>query len=177
MATENPFWDYSVRVYSRKGAAPACLRLQDGVGADVNVLLYCCWVAHRGGVVFDDGAMKRVLARVAPWKSSVVEPLRTLRRTLKSETFDGFDPDVQDRFRTDIKRAELHSERLQQDALLAFMDISDNSPLSNDRGQQGAVKNINRYLETLDARIDDAVDDDVRLVVDAAFSLPPIDET
>src|SRR5262249_40267230 len=37
------FWNFSLKVYGRPGVAAACIALQDGLGLDVNLLLYCCW--------------------------------------------------------------------------------------------------------------------------------------
>ena len=43
------FWDFSLEVYAKEGVADACLRLQDDLGIDVNMLLFCCWAGHSGG--------------------------------------------------------------------------------------------------------------------------------
>ena len=50
---ENPFWDFSLKFYDQKNVATSCLALQEDVGADVNLLLYCCWVASQGAVVIE----------------------------------------------------------------------------------------------------------------------------
>ena len=44
----HPFWDFSLALYRKPGVAAACLRLQDGPGLDVNLLLYACWTAANG---------------------------------------------------------------------------------------------------------------------------------
>lgn len=60
--------------------------------------------------------VRRIDNTIAPWRTSVVQPLRALRRQLK----DGIAPidtqTTQD-FRNAIKRDELHAERLQQEAM------------------------------------------------------------
>jgi len=76
----HPFWDWSLAVYARPGVAAALLRLQDEQGLDVNLLLFCIWAAAAGpgGLRRDEVAAAR--AAVASWRSSLLLPLRALRR-------------------------------------------------------------------------------------------------
>ena len=52
MPAERPavpsFWDFSLAFYAMPGVADACLQLQDGCGADVNVLLFLLYRARDG---------------------------------------------------------------------------------------------------------------------------------
>lgn len=169
MASENPFWDFSVNTYSRNGVAPASLRLQDRLGADVNIVMYCCWVAHDRGVRFDLSALNRLVLIVGPWKSAVVEPLRMIRRTLKGTVHDGFDTGERERLRTEIKRLELRSERLQQDALFATTAPISETSASPDKRRNKARANVGLYLGTLQRPSEDADRSDVQLIVNAAF--------
>src|SRR3546814_18165933 len=82
-AATGAFWDFSVAVYGRAGVEEACLRLQDRRRADVNLLLYCCWVAAVGGGALDAAALARLTARVAEWRETVILRLRKTRRALK----------------------------------------------------------------------------------------------
>jgi len=36
------FWAFSLALYGKPGVAPALLGLQDRLGVDVNLLLFCC---------------------------------------------------------------------------------------------------------------------------------------
>lgn len=105
----NPFWDYSVAVYGRDGVPRVCLELQDCCGLDVNVLLYGAWLA-----VLDWRLTKPHLADidagVEEWRSKVVQPLRSLRRELRSYPAAAA-------IREDIKAVELRVERQQQDIM------------------------------------------------------------
>src|SRR3546814_18560407 len=83
-AATGAFWDFSVAVYGRAGVEEACLRLQDRRRADVNLLLYCCWVAAVGGGALDAAALARLTARVAEWRETVDLPLRKIPRSLKA---------------------------------------------------------------------------------------------
>jgi len=158
-----------VNTYSRDGVAPACLRLQDRLGADVNIVMYCCWLAHDRGVLFDRSAVNQVESIVGTWKSTVVEPLRLIRRALKGTVHDGFDAGEQEHLRTEIKRLELRSERLQQDALFATTPPRTEKSASADERRNKARANVDLYLETLLRSGEDADYGDAQLIVNAAF--------
>lgn len=112
------FWDFSLRFYAEPGVAAACLELQDGGGADVNVLLYLFYLATHGRYL-DRNDMARLDAAVAPWRDQVVRPLRTTRRHLKTPPA-AFAGDAAAALRSDIKRDELAAERIQQHVIEAL---------------------------------------------------------
>ena len=78
-------WDFSLETYRRPGVEEACWKLQDELGADVNMLFYCCW---RGEFVA--GEMGALLAVLAPWQDGVVCGLRfhDLRHEATSRFFE-----------------------------------------------------------------------------------------
>jgi uncharacterized protein (TIGR02444 family) len=78
----NPFWDYAVELYRQKGVEAACLELQQRHGLDVNVVLFCCWLASRG-IAADEAVLRRMVERAGAWQEEFVRPLRTLRSRLK----------------------------------------------------------------------------------------------
>jgi len=119
----NPFWDYSVAVYSRDGVPRVCLELQDCCGLDVNVLLYGAWLA-----VLDRRLTRSHLAEVdagvAEWRSKVVQPLRALRRELRSYPAAAA-------IREDIRALELRGERQQQDIMYEIHRACDAQPAAD----------------------------------------------
>ena len=62
-SSPEPFWDYSLALYGRPGVEACCLRLQDRLGVDVNLLLLCCWLAARGHDTIGEDAVGEILAR------------------------------------------------------------------------------------------------------------------
>ncbi len=109
------FWDFSLRLYAQPGAAAACLELQDGAGADINVLLYLLFLAaHRRQL--DDAGVAALDAAVARWRAEVVRPLRAVRRHLKTSA-PAYGHAAAARLREDIKRSELAAERIQQELI------------------------------------------------------------
>ena len=75
------FWRFSLRSYRDPAVRAACLSLQDDCGADVNLLLYCCWHARRGRRL-EARELRSAIAAVANWQERVVLPLRAARRGL-----------------------------------------------------------------------------------------------
>lgn len=118
----SPFWTFSLKLYRVEGVAPACLKLQDMHGVDVNVMLFGCWLASQGRKV-SRVEMHEIVDAAEPWRRQVVVPLRSVRRILKvpadaaGKGAHAFDAAAIAAMRDKIKAAELESERLQQEAL------------------------------------------------------------
>jgi uncharacterized protein (TIGR02444 family) len=110
------FWEFSLAFYHRAPVAAACLSLQDRRGADVNILLLCCWLAtlemkigHPGLRAADDA--------VARWRLAVLEPLRAVRRRV-DEDWDAPSAAARKAIKTGILGIELDCERLAQGLIL-----------------------------------------------------------
>jgi len=109
---DNPFWRFSVAVYAQPGVADECLALQGALGIDVNVLLFCAWIAAERNLVLDDKALAAIEACARPWHASVVRPLRAMRQTIKPM------PDMADEavkaLRKEVAALELRAEQIEQ---------------------------------------------------------------
>ncbi|MBI5069612.1 MAG: TIGR02444 family protein [Deltaproteobacteria bacterium] len=75
-------WRFSLALYARPGVEAACLWLQERWGADVNLLLLCCWL-ERLGRRADAALLRRAQRQVAGWRAEAVLPLRRVRRRLR----------------------------------------------------------------------------------------------
>jgi uncharacterized protein (TIGR02444 family) len=117
-ARDSPFWRFSVSFYSVPQVADACLALQDKAGADVNIVMFLLWNAMQNRTL-SAAAIADVERRVGVWRESVVVPLRTVRRALKSP-LAAIDAATAEKYRTKIKGVELEAEKLQQEALYAL---------------------------------------------------------
>jgi uncharacterized protein (TIGR02444 family) len=73
------FWEFSLAFYAREPVGAACLSLQDRRGADVNILLLCCWLATLK-LTINEAGLKSAVEAVADWRRDVLEPLRAVRR-------------------------------------------------------------------------------------------------
>ncbi len=155
-------WDFALETYQRPGVQEACLKLQDDLGADVNILLYCCW---RGG--FADGEMRALLADLAPWQSGVVHGLRSIRRTLKPMVAElGALSEPAANLRTKVAALELEAEKLQHTMLSRHsVEHGETSPPS----PQAALQNLTQYFKLLEKAPEGGEKDMLEILVVAAF--------
>ena len=114
-ANDSAFWRFSLRFYALPDVAPACLALQDEANVDVNLMLFLLFLAESGRAITRDD-VARLDASIAPWRAEVVEPLRALRRRLKSGIGD-VPKDASEGLRNMVKKIELEAERLEQGRL------------------------------------------------------------
>jgi len=98
-------WDGMLALYGVPEVPPLCLRLQDGAGADVPLLLVLVLADHAGlGANASQG--RALIRNTAFWRDTVVVPIRSVRRALKGQT------DTADQaFRDHLKHLELAAER------------------------------------------------------------------
>ena len=75
---------FALAVYGQDGVPAACLALQDGLGVDVNVVLFAAFVGAVRGEVLSEADAAAARARVGNWHGDVVVALRTVRRRLKN---------------------------------------------------------------------------------------------
>ena len=108
-------------IYGSTGVQKECVELQDSVGIDVNILLFCAFVGAVHGALLSEQELSDAIAAVAQWQETIIRPLRATRRTLKQlmppETF--LKPLVKD-LRAGVKSIELQAERVEQIALEAW---------------------------------------------------------
>ena len=112
MTDENDFWRFSLRVYAAPGVTPECLSLQDQFAIDVNVLLFCAWLAVERGIALTGDDLQECEGAVSEWHNRCVRPLREARRAMKGL------PGAED-IRAEIKKLELEAEKREQQTLYA----------------------------------------------------------
>jgi uncharacterized protein (TIGR02444 family) len=109
------FWEFSLAYYSRERVSAACLSLQNRRGADVNILLFCCWLATLSLKV-EQAGLHAAIAAVEAWRREVLEPLRSARRAVADQF-----PEIAKSDRQSIKHGllsvELECERVAQEKI------------------------------------------------------------
>ncbi len=143
---ENPFWDYSLGLYSQPGVEKYCLGLQQNHGANINLLLLCCWAAARQRLL-EKQEIASAASLIASWDRQVVQQLRQLRRTLKlaENTLDN--ELAGPALREEIEDLELIAERIVQENLYGWWQGLPESK-SVDTGTS-MLGNINTYMKML----------------------------
>lgn len=155
-------------VYRRVGVEKACLDLQDRLGADVNLLLFCCWLGRE----IEEGQLDRILAEVGPWQREVVEPLRAVRRGLKARLSRPGDPgEGAGDLREQIAASELEAERREQ--VLLESRVQGTGP--GEPTVQCAIHNLKVYLSRLGNRVEEADSAALVTILAAAFPDEPIE--
>lgn len=170
MLLSESFWDFSVRTYRSEGVAQACLALQNETGADVNVLLFCCWVGASRGE-FQNAEYAAVMAFSNAWADKVVRPLRGVRTWMKLEGCP--DPllpnDKCMSLREAIKRVEFEAEQLQENVMQSIVDSKPLVAMSNSGQLSAAVLNLQRYCAAEGIAWDDKTQNRLIIILQAAL--------
>ena len=113
MSANNEFWRFSLRVYAAPEVADECLALQDKFGIDVNLLLFCAWLAVERGITLSADDLRDCDRATSEWHDRAVRTLRAARRAMKGLA------GAED-MRAQVKTLELTAERLEQERLYSF---------------------------------------------------------
>lgn len=175
MATNEAFWDFSVRTYRTRGVPDACLSLQNDYGADVNMVLYCCWIGDAVGA-FDGELFNRASEYSARWAENVVIPIREARTWMKHTGCNS--PSVPTEscmeLREEIKSIEFAAEKMQQEVLESIVIVERTRDERPEQIVADVAANLMLYLEYLDIQLANDVRKKLSVIVRAAF--PGFDE-
>ncbi|MBV8683267.1 MAG: TIGR02444 family protein [Caulobacteraceae bacterium] len=108
-------WDFVLRLYAGDGVEQACLALQDDHGQCVPLLLWRAWTLAEDRPV-DKEALASAVSLARAWHHEVIEPIRSVRRRLKTP-MPPVDDAARHKFRQDVARREMTAERLLIDTL------------------------------------------------------------
>jgi len=161
-----PFWRFSLDLYGRDGVASACLDLQDRAGLDVNLLLFAVWLGEEGRPAREPSAWRAWQAAIAPWLKAGIQPLRTLRRSLK-EPVAGVTDEHREHVRRLVSASELAAERVAQ-SILSDLAPPPNGDLA-EAGADAAIANLSAYLIAVGRRLDAADRQALNTLLQAAF--------
>jgi uncharacterized protein (TIGR02444 family) len=115
LTLENPFWRFSLAIYAAPGVAAECLDLQNRIGIDVNVLLFCAYMGSAHNVALGENDLTAIDKCARDWHDKAVRPLRAARRDIKSMPAMA-DPYVK-ALRAGIAKCELSAEQVEQTML------------------------------------------------------------
>ena len=132
-AESNPFWMFSLAVYESPGVAAECLALQDKLGIDVNMLLFCAYLGAVERTILSSDQINDIQHVIQEWHEGVVRPLRAARRHLKIFDEQAHDAKIA-ALRIAAKTAELESERVEQCLLWSWFcsrELKRSAPVDN----------------------------------------------
>lgn len=167
------FWDFSVRTYRTPGVPDACLSLQNERGADVNLLLFCCWVGATRGV-FEDRLFEVALDFSMGWANRVVRGLREVRTWMKQEgCLDERVPAAACMsLRERIKACEFEAEKMQQEVLESFSAGKPVSSLQPAAQIASIAANLRRYFLAMQIEFDEWAIERLATIVKAGLQHP-----
>jgi uncharacterized protein (TIGR02444 family) len=145
----HPFWNFSLELYGAEGVAEACLDLQDRRGCDVNVLLFCCWLATSGRPTLSADRLRAILKASDAWQAEVVKPLRAIRRKLKDGSWAGALPETVEAVRRRVADAELAAEHAEQLELASLHAPPADRDRPLEKRMRAAVGNLGVYAVCL----------------------------
>jgi uncharacterized protein (TIGR02444 family) len=166
---EHPFWDFALKVYQMPGVSEACLEIQERHGADVNVVLFCCWLGESGRGAVTPEKLAEACKAVASWNETVVKRLRAVRRVLK-EGIEKAPSDLASSLRKQIQTYEIDAEHIELLTLAASVaDMKPDPSRPADARADDAIANIGLYLVSLNATLIGADRTALGRIVGAAF--------
>ena len=169
------FWDFSIRTYRTEGVPDACLSLQNEHGIDVNMFLYCCWIAVRRGE-FGDDLWNDAIEFSTEWANKLVKPLRFARTWMKhSGCSDKAIPtDACMQLREKVKSVEFDAEKMQQEVLELLTKNARVTVSGEVSLLTAVVKNLHRYCHQLGLQVTGEFSEKSSVIIAAAF--PDLDK-
>lgn len=171
-STTEAFWAFSLELFSRPGVEAACLTLQDDFGANVNIVLWSCWLPLAGYLPPGPEEISQAVGAVAGWQRDVVVPIRQVRRNLKRD-FSAHAEESLVSLRKRLQGAELQAERLEQALILRAAAPRVASSGKGAAGLCGASAALEAYLRCLAAADRCAARAATARILDALAEEPP----
>ncbi len=146
------FWEFSVQIYTRSQVEPACICLQDNYGININLMLFCIWSSRNGSEPLSPDAIQNAITSCFHWRSSVIEPLRSVRRMVQKQ-------EAEERAIKSLQRSLLHdelaAERIEQALMIGATTLEKAKLRGSEPEQAGkALANISLYLSIANIRLD-----------------------
>ncbi len=172
----NPLWDFVTWAYKRDGVEKACLSLQNRLKADVNIILFCIWLSHRGAGAANLATYLGTALKISrDWQRNLVEPIRTTRQNFKdlleTGSFADNERPTAEALRERIKQNELDLERLQILALYALVTTGNDGGVARSPAEQkdDANNNLTVYFAASGIKLDPLAQTHVMRILTAVF--------
>jgi len=134
---DNEFWRFSIAVYGQDEVAKECLQLQQALGIDINLLLFCAWLGS-SGIALSKAEIEGASSAVRSWHENVVRPLRGVRQHIKKMERVDFEC-----FRGKVKGMELEAEQIEQAILFAHSKMIQSR---NADADDAIAQNVKNYI-------------------------------
>ncbi|KTC87288.1 MULTISPECIES: TIGR02444 family protein [Legionella] len=112
---DNPFWQFSLKLYRHEKVKTACLSFQNQEGVNVNLLLVCCWLSYAIEAI-SQLEFNQAYQLIDEWHQQVTQPMRQVRQYLKNSQAS---INWVSHFYQQVLADELSSESYQQNVLFS----------------------------------------------------------
>ncbi|MFN0042707.1 MAG: TIGR02444 family protein [Alphaproteobacteria bacterium] len=143
---KSEFWDFTLQIYGKDGVSPAVIALQDKRGLDVDILLFCCFLAVTGRGALGAAEAAKAKALADPWQAQVVNAIRLVRRKLK-EGFPGTPAGLPETLRKEIFGQELAAERIEQMMLESAVPRAPDAARASEQRVRDGAASLKSYLD------------------------------
>ena len=141
-------WTYTTQIWALPEVETICLDLQNSYDANVNMLLYCCWVGDKSLNLNDDD-LQTLLDTVQPWQT-IIKPLRDSRKMMQQQLI-AMPADMVDQTVTNMSEMELNAEHMTLLALEKALRPEKISPCESLSNIECSLNNIKVYINSLDS--------------------------
>ena len=144
---DSKLWSFSEQTYSLPEVKDICLDLQNNFDADINIILYCLWIADKC-IKLNQEDVKALIQATLPWQNSILKPLRDARKMMKQHII-AMPAELQEQTISNLREMELNAEHMSQMALEKIIDVNKSS--QETPAVECATLNTSLYLQQLDA--------------------------
>ena len=140
------FWDFSNQLYGEDGVAEICLDLQDKLEVDVNLLLFCYWIACFKNIPSESEWMQ-ISQFSKSWNMNVIQPLRNARKSITEKLENHPANSAYAELREQVKSNELAAEKIQQETIQSLLELTAEETQSF--STEEALANLSHYFSEL----------------------------
>ena len=142
------FWNYSSQLWTLPGVEKICLDLQNQKQANVNILLFCCWLGDQKRSL-DSGHINVLLDSIESWQTIII-PLRESRQ-LMQESMIAMPAPMADQTLSNISEMEINAEHMAQLSLERALVIHNLKSCDASSDLACSMANLNVYCRSLEA--------------------------
>lgn len=137
------FWDFSVALYETEDVKIHCLKLQDQLGLDVNIILLLCWLSSSKYGSLDKEIIEKLCQISLTWQKNILSPMRMVRKNV-----GGISGRDSRHVYKSLLQSELQAERAEQAVLIQCLDGHLINKVAN-KTKDHLIENMNLYILSL----------------------------
>jgi len=109
---ESNFWNFSINFYQISDIEKSCLALQDNYQLNVNLILFCHWLALNKQQALSQSQWQILVAAAQPWED-IIQTLRKSRRMITNSSI-AWPTDFKQETSNGVSSIEINTEHMQQ---------------------------------------------------------------